>query len=87
VETTWIRALQWRVSATIRRAHRGKKLGATDRGRPVAIIAPPSLGVGTANLIAAGRVRLGRPTHEPLPEPATGSRSTTSVLDDLRGEL
>ncbi len=86
METIGIRELQQRASAAIRRVRRGETLGVTDRGQLVAVLAPPSLGVGTGNLIAAGRVSLARRAHGPLPEPATVFRSTGSVLDELRAE-
>jgi antitoxin (DNA-binding transcriptional repressor) of toxin-antitoxin stability system len=86
METIGIRELRQRASAAIRRVRRGETLGVTDRGQLVAVLAPPSLGVGTGNLIAAGRVSLARRAHGPLPEPTTVSRSTGSVLDELRAE-
>ncbi|MHB1524563.1 MAG: type II toxin-antitoxin system Phd/YefM family antitoxin [Candidatus Dormibacteria bacterium] len=86
METIGIRELQQRASAAIRRVRRVETLGVTDRGQLVAVLAPPSLGTGTGNLIAAGRVSLARRVHGALPEPATVSRPTGSVLDELRGE-
>ena len=86
MDTIGIRELQQRASAAIRRVRRGETLGVTDRGQLVAILAPPSLAVGTGNLIAAARVSLARRIHGPLPEPVTASRSTESVLDELRSE-
>ncbi len=86
MDTIGIRELQQRASAAIRRVRRGETLGVTDRGQLVAVLAPPSLSVGTGNLIAAGRVSLARRARGPLPAPATVFRSTGSVLDELRAE-
>jgi antitoxin (DNA-binding transcriptional repressor) of toxin-antitoxin stability system len=86
METIGVRELQQRASAAIRRVRRGEILGVTDRGQLVAVLAPPSVAVGTGNLIAAGRVRLARRIQEPLPAPVAASRSIGSVLDELRGE-
>ena len=86
METIGVRELQQRASAAIRRVRRGEILGVTDRGQLVAVLAPPSVTVGTGNLIAAGRVSLARRLQGPLPAPVTASRSIGSVLDELRGE-
>jgi antitoxin (DNA-binding transcriptional repressor) of toxin-antitoxin stability system len=64
----------------------GEILGVTDRGQLVAVLAPPSVTVGTGSLIAAGRVSLARRIQGPLPAPVAASRSIGSVLDELRGE-
>ena len=47
----------------------GEILGVTDRGQLVAVLAPPSVTVGTGSLIAAGRVSLARRIQGPLPAP------------------
>jgi antitoxin (DNA-binding transcriptional repressor) of toxin-antitoxin stability system len=86
METIGVRELQQRASAAIRRVRRGETLGVTDRGQLVAVLAPPSVAVGTGNLIAAGRVSPARRIQGPLPAPVLASRSIRSVLDELRGE-
>jgi antitoxin (DNA-binding transcriptional repressor) of toxin-antitoxin stability system len=86
METIGVRELQQRASAAIRRVRRGEILGVTDRGQLVAVLAPPSVTVGTGSLIAAGRVRLARRIQGPLPAPVAVPRSIGSVLDELRGE-
>ena len=86
METIGVRELQQRASAAIRRVRRGEILGVTDRGQLVAVLAPPSVTVGTGSLIAAGRVSLARRIQGPLPAPVAASRSIGSVLDELRGE-
>lgn len=70
----------------LRRVARGELVGVTDRGRLVAVLAPPSVATGAGALVAAGRVRPAAPDPEPLPEPIAASRSVAEVLDELRGE-
>lgn len=86
METIGVRELRQRASAVLRRVARGETVGVTDRGRLVAILAPPSTATGTGALVAAGRVRPARPDAPPLPEPSTTSRSTGEVLDELRSD-
>ncbi len=46
METIGVRELQQRASAALRRVERGETLGVTDRGRLIAILAPPSSATG-----------------------------------------
>lgn len=85
METIGIRELQQHASAAVRRVERGETIGVTDRGRVVAVLAPPSTVGGIAALIAAGRVTPARPDAV-LPEPVTVARPSGEVLRELRGD-
>jgi antitoxin (DNA-binding transcriptional repressor) of toxin-antitoxin stability system len=87
METIGVRELQQHASAALRRVERGETLGVTDRGRLVAVLAPPSAATGAGALIAAGRVQRATRTIADLPEPVASERDTASVLDELRSEL
>jgi len=56
METIGVRELQQHASAALRRVERGETIGVTDRGRLVAILAPPSSSMGAGALIASGQV-------------------------------
>ena len=86
MEMIGVRELQQRASAALRRVERGETLGVTDRGRLVAILAPPSSAGGVGALIAAGRVQPARSTATGLPEPVASRRRTDEVLDELRDD-
>lgn len=86
METVGIRELQQRASAAVRRVQRGETLGITERGRLVAILAPPSTATGSGALLASGRVQPARRRPEQLPEPAVATRRSADVLAELRDE-
>jgi len=86
METIGVRELQQHASAALRRVERGETLGITDRGRLVAVLAPPSSASGTASLVAAGRVQPARSVPATLPKARRASRQTAEVLDELRDE-
>jgi len=65
METIGVRELQQRASAALGRVERGEQLGVTDCGRLVAILVPPSVGTGTAALVATGRVQPARRPRVP----------------------
>lgn len=71
-----VRELRQNLSKYLERIARGERLEVTDRGRPVAILAPLSPGDGALDrLIASGRVHA--PTADLLASPPpTGSTST-----------
>jgi antitoxin (DNA-binding transcriptional repressor) of toxin-antitoxin stability system len=69
-----------------RRVERGETLGVTDRGRLVAILAPPSAAGGVGALIAAGRVQPAQSTARDLPKPTAARRRTDDVLNELRDD-
>jgi antitoxin (DNA-binding transcriptional repressor) of toxin-antitoxin stability system len=86
METIGVRELQQHASAALRRVEGGETIGVTDRGRLVAILAPPSSATGSGALIASGRVQLAGRAAETLPPAVAASRSTAEVLDLLRDE-
>ncbi len=86
METIGIRDLQQHVSEALRRVRRGESLGVTDRGRLVAILAPPSAAVGTGALLASGRARVARRGPISLPKAVLSARTVAEVLDELRNE-
>jgi prevent-host-death family protein len=51
-----VRELQQNASAAVRRASRGERIEVTDRGRPVAVLAPLAEGSMIDTLEAAGRL-------------------------------
>jgi antitoxin (DNA-binding transcriptional repressor) of toxin-antitoxin stability system len=86
MEMIGVRELQQHASAALRRVERGETIGVTDRGRLVAILAPPSSATGAGALMAAGRVQPATRSPEALPEPVAALRSSAEVLDELRDE-
>jgi prevent-host-death family protein len=83
-----VREIRQNLSVYLERVKRGEALEITDRGQPVAIIAPlPERGSLVARLVAAGRVTPPAGTHArlvappPVPE---GAPSISEILDDLR---
>ena len=86
VETIGVRELQQHASAALRRVERGETIGVTDRGRLVAILAPPSSATGAGALMASGRVQPATRSADALPEPVAAARTSAEVLDELRDE-
>jgi len=86
METIGVRELQQHASAALRRVESGETVGVTDRGRLVAILAPPSSATGAGALVASGRVLPARLPALHLPPPVPAGRPTVEVLDELRGE-
>jgi antitoxin (DNA-binding transcriptional repressor) of toxin-antitoxin stability system len=86
METIGVRELQQHASAALRRVEGGETIGVTDRGRLVAILAPPSSATGAGALMASGRVQLATRAAEALPESVFVLRSSAEVLDELRNE-
>lgn len=54
-----VRQLQQNAAAAVRRVRRGERLEVTDRGRPVAVLAPVMAGSVLDALDAAGRITRG----------------------------
>jgi prevent-host-death family protein len=85
--STGIRELRQRASELLRRVEAGETIEITDRGRPVAVLAPlPDQGPidrlrATGDLVPAGSDLKDLP--EPLPL-AAGREPPSSVLDRLR---
>ncbi len=86
METIGVRELQHHASAALRRVERGETIGVTDRGRLVAVLAPPSSATGAGALIASGRVQPARDRAGALPAPVAAARASAEVLDELRDE-
>jgi antitoxin (DNA-binding transcriptional repressor) of toxin-antitoxin stability system len=86
METIGVRELQQHASAALRRVERGETIGVTDRGRLVAILAPPSSATGAGALMASGRVAGWTRPADALPEPLAAARTSAEVLDELRDE-
>lgn len=87
MEKIGVRQLQQNAAAAVRRVQRGERLEVTDRGRPVAILSPITVGSILDTLEAAGRVvraegdllELGPPLRLPR-----GSRRPSRRLASLR---
>jgi len=81
-----IRALRQRASELLRRVENGETIEITDRGRPVAVLAPlPDDPV--ERLMAAGDLQASEGDLSDLPEPIPlpeGSEPPSSVLAHLR---
>ena len=80
-----IRALQQHASDTVRRVTDGETVVITDRGRPVATLAPIRAS-GLEQLIASGLVREARRklSDLPAPLPAGTAATLTSLLAQQR---
>jgi prevent-host-death family protein len=83
-----VRELRQNLSRYLRRVASGERIEVTERGRPVAILAPlPEASTATGRLVASGRAR--PPAGDLLDIPApTGPVSTqgSDALQELRGE-
>lgn len=86
METIGVRELQQHASAALRRVARGETIGVTERGRLVAILSAPSNAIGSAALVASGRVQLARGQSSELPEPVPSDKTTAEILDEIRSE-
>lgn len=64
-----VRELRQRASELLRRVTTGETIEITDRGRPVAMLAPLSRGTPLERLRASGEVEPAVGTIEELPEP------------------
>ena len=83
-----VREIRQNLSVYLERVKRGEALEITERGQPVAILAPlPERGSLVARLVAAGRVTPSAGAHTRLGAPAPGPEgapSISGILDDLR---
>jgi len=85
-----IRELRQNASEYVRRAEQGETIEVTDRGRPVARLAPiPAAGDAVARLIAEGKLKPAKgdllELGPPLPA-RRGQRPLSEVVDELREE-
>jgi len=83
-----VREIRQNLSVYLDRVKRGEALEITERGQPVAILAPlPEGGSLVARLVAAGRVTPPAGADARLSAPAPGPEgapSISGILDDLR---
>ncbi len=82
-----VRELRQRASELLRRVEAGETFEVTDRGRPIAVLAPlPDRGP-LEHLRASGELSAGTASMDDLPEPirlAPGQEPPSSVLARLR---
>ena len=85
-----VRELRQNLSVYLRRVAGGEPLRVTERGRPVAVLAPLAPdGHPLADLVAAGKVTPARGRLADLPpavRPAPGAPTLSEVLEELRAE-
>jgi prevent-host-death family protein len=82
-----VRELRQRASELLRLVAGGETIEVTDRGRPVAVLAPIPEGSPLERLRASGDVTVGEGNLDDLPEPlelAVGNESPSAVLARLR---
>ena len=87
--TVGIRELRQRASELIRQVERGETIEITDRGRPVAVLAPLADPGPTQRLLASGELVSGDAAFGDLPEPMeleAGQEAPSSVLARLRAD-
>jgi prevent-host-death family protein len=85
--STGVRELRQRASELLRRVEAGETIEITDRGRPVAVLAPLPDQRPIDRLRATGDLVPGGSDLKDLPEPlplAPGQEAPSSVLDRLR---
>lgn len=83
-----VRELRQRASELLRQVERGETIEITDRGRPVAVLAPLPVGEGPLEkLRSSGDLAPAAATLDALPEPLAlgpGQEPPSSVLARLR---
>lgn len=87
MDSAGIRELRQRASRLLRRVGRGETIEITDRGRPVALLAPMPKGSPLDRLRAAGELESATEELADLPEPlvlAPGTELPSEVLARLR---
>jgi prevent-host-death family protein len=85
--TTGIRELRQRASELLRRVEAGETIEITDRGRPVAVLAPLPSQRPLERLRATGDLAPARANLSDLPAPlplAAGQEAPSRVLERLR---
>jgi prevent-host-death family protein len=85
--STGIRELRQRASELLRRVEAGETIEITDRGRPVAVLAPLPDQRPIERLLATGDLEPAGSDLKDLPDPlplAPGQEPPSSVLDRLR---
>lgn len=84
-----IRELRQRASELLRLVEDGETVEITDRGRPVAVLAPLPEAAGIKRLRAAGEMTPAKGTFDDVPEPLTlepGQPAPSAVLAALRND-
>jgi prevent-host-death family protein len=82
-----VRELRQRASELLRLVAGGETIQVTDRGRPVAVLAPVPGGTPMERLRASGEISLGHGDFEDLPDPLplpAGHEPPSAVLERLR---
>lgn len=79
-----IRELRQRASELVRRVEQGEAIEVTDRGRPVAMLAPPPSGTPIERMRALGEIEPARRDLSALPEPLVLPKGTPRPSDVLR---
>ncbi|MCL2770337.1 MAG: type II toxin-antitoxin system prevent-host-death family antitoxin [Solirubrobacterales bacterium] len=85
--TSGVRELRQRASELLRRVQAGETIEITDRGRPVAVLAPLPHEGPTARMRAAGDLVAGRLDLDSLPPPlplTPGQEPPSRALERLR---
>lgn len=79
-----VRELRQRASELLRRVEQGETIEVTDRGRPVAMLAPPPEGTPLTRMRALGEIEPARGTLGELPEPLVLPKGTARPSEVLR---
>jgi prevent-host-death family protein len=82
-----VRELRQRASELLRLVEQGETIEITDRGRPVAILAPYPQGTALEQMRAAGEIQAASAVDDDLPEPHVlpdGIEMPSAVLARLR---
>ena len=85
--TVGVRELRQRASELLRQVQGGETIEITDRGRPVALLAPVPAGSDLERLRAAGQVQSAAADLDDLPAPLPidpGQEAPSAVLARLR---
>ncbi len=83
MERIGIRELRQHASEWVRRASAGEHIEVTNRGRIVAVLAPPPSSGGLVRLRESGRLKAATFT-DPLPAPVKTRRSASEALAEMR---
>jgi prevent-host-death family protein len=89
VTTVGIRELRQRASELLRQVERGETIEITDRGRPVAVLAPHGGDGPLERLRRSGELQPAEGSLDDLPEPLPlppGAEAPSSVLARLRAD-
>jgi prevent-host-death family protein len=84
MERVGVRELRQNLSVYLRRVLAGEAMEVTDRGTPVAVLAPLPPREPLAALIASGRLRPARQPLDELGTPLLASVSVSGALADQR---